>query len=95
MKKYLFPVQLNKLRDYGPLMLEATLEDGMTINLVNETKVDDDQAYAALVFVRQDGKELEVLSKRPYAEVEASFYRYIDAIQAKGGRVVITYCSFD
>ena len=89
------PEQLNKLRKYGPLVIEATLEDCTTINLVNETPVDADQDYAAVVLVRKDGKELEVLSKKPYAEAEAFFNKYLDALKAKGDRPVITYCSYD
>ena len=87
--------QLNTLLKYGPLLIEATLEDCTTINLVHDKPISADQNYAAVVLVRKNGQEVELLGKTPYAEAEAFFNEYLDALAAKGDRVVITYCSFD
>ena len=89
------PAQLNKLRDYGPLLMEATVANCLTVNLVSETRPDDDQDYAAVILVEADGTERELFGKSPYAEAEVAFNEYLDKRQSKGDEAVITYCSFD
>lgn len=67
-------------------MIEATLDNCTTVNLVNETPIDSKQCYAVVVLVRKDGQELEALSKRPYAEAEAFFSDILTGSDLRGSR---------
>ena len=59
---------------YGPPMIQARLKDGKAVNLVNETPIGSVQDYAAVVLVREDGAELELLGKTtPYGKAKTFF----------------------
>lgn len=80
--------------DGRPLMIEATLKDGSTVNLVNDTLIDDKIDYAAVVEVTADGLN-EITGKIPFDEAERRYAEIYDERRASGDRPVVTYHSYD
>lgn len=75
-------------------MIEATLKDGSTVNLVNDTLIDDKIDYAAVVEVTADGLN-EITGKIPFDEAERRYAEIYDERRASGDRPVVTYHSYD
>ena len=80
------------IEETRPLIMEASMNDGSFLWLVNDG--DEHRFYGAVLLIR-DRQKTELLSKASEAEGEAFFSKCIEEYKEAGKHPVITYCSYD